>query len=548
MKKIRPGRSILRFAFSAGLAAFYSWVPVARAVGEDLSGFSVMLQRGDTSHPDAIEIAPDGRWFLTAREGLFESPIYLSDLESGAVLRSLIVPGRIRRVAISKDGRTVFAEYTSYNELGDNGPEEVLGWNAETGQPIAHAETAAPAPDDPNWSLIEKNWPSTNGPPYDSYAPKKYLVDQKIDRLVDVNRVERVEPTNRRNIVQVTLAGEAYDGDNAFAAYRFYFIDVIQKTTVAEVSGKTLNTFCGQPHGAFAFNGHYLIVAPTELDASSSFINSIVVDTEANPPVLKWSRPCQDYQVSGMAMQKGMIVASPQPDRVRIWDPATARPLAVLDDIYDSDVLTWSRDLTTFATGFHEALGNNQGDKFGVSVLRSGKKLFITTSQEVKEIRLNPDGSAVFARTQAGWAGWDTSSGASLTFDTPPPSDEDLRTPSTRDFVSPDGKFRIIDDRQLVDAASGRILVRALNMNLSDGSRYVWAWSEFESIIVWDAASGQKLWTATANDTNGEDFLFLEFPDGRVRLSASAERLVKLVRGFQVRPFDDAAKGAFVHP
>ena len=106
MKKIRPRRSILRFAFSAGLAAFYSWVPAARAVGEDLSGFSVMLQRGDTSHPDAIEIAPDGRWFLTAREGLLESPIYLSDLESGAVLRSLdIVQIRSGHLAFAKSFR-----------------------------------------------------------------------------------------------------------------------------------------------------------------------------------------------------------------------------------------------------------------------------------------------------------------------------------------------------------------------------------------------------------------------------------------------------------
>ena len=68
------------------------------------------------------------------------------------------------------------------------------------------------------------------------------------------------------------------------------------------------------------------------------------------------------------------------------------------------------------------------------------------------------------------------------------------------------------------------------------------------SITAWDAASGQTLWTATANDTNGEDFLLIEFPDGRVRLSESAERMVRLVRGFEVRPFNDAAKPAFVHP
>jgi hypothetical protein len=504
MKTMPPRR--FAFALSAGLAALCSWLSTPRALAENLSGFSVVLQRGDTVHPDAIAIAPDGRWFLTAREGGPESPIYLSNLASGAVLRMLDVPGRTRRVAISKDGRAVFARVTS-NDGSVDGAERVLGWNAETGRPIAHAETAAPAPDDPDWNWIEKQWPATDGPPYDTHDPRKYLIDRKIDQLVDVNRVERIEPTNRQNIVQVTLAGEKYDGDEAFAAYRFYFIDVIQKRIVVEVSGKTLNTFCGQPHGAFAFNGRYLIVAPTELDASSSFINSILVDTAAKPPALKWSRPCQDYQVAGLGMQNGMIVVRPEPDRVRIWDPATLRPLAVLDDIYDSDILTWSRDLTTFATGFHQSLDNHQGDKFGVSVLRSGRKRFIPTGQEVKEIRILPNGSTVFARTPAGWGAWDTLSGASIPFKAPPPSDQD------------------------------------------SGSRYVWTWSKLEpsTIIVSDAASGQKLWTATANDSNGADFVFLEFPDGRVRLSNSAEPLLKLVHGFQVRPFDDAAKKAFVH-
>jgi hypothetical protein len=94
------------------------------------------------------------------------------------------------------------------------------------------------------------------------------------------------------------------------------------------------------------------------------------------------------------------------------------------------------------------------------------------------------------------------------------------------------------------------LVTAAQHLNLSDGSRYVWTWSDVQlpTIIVWDAASGQPLWTATANDMNSEDFLVIEFPDGRVRLSEGAERLVRLVRGFQVRPFDEAAKRKFLHP
>jgi hypothetical protein len=544
VRKMRRRRSALPPALAAGLVAFFLAGPLARAAPEDLSGFSVMLQLGDSSVPWGIEIAPSDHWFLTATQ----SAIYLSDLKTGAVLRRLIAskPGRLTRVMISKDGRAVFARHV----LND-GAEEILGWSSETGLPFAHAETAAPAPDAPDWNWIEREWPVSNVVPYDGAASKKYLVDQKIDRLVDVDQVERVEPTNHRNIVQVTVASEEKETEEPFARYRFYFIDVVRKTIVADVSGKTLGTFCGQPHGTFAFDGRNLVIVPTELDASSSDINSVVVDTRAKPPVVKWSRACQDFQVAGMGMQRGLIVVSASPDKVTIWDPATARIVARLDDIHDSSVLAWSRDLTTFATGFHEIRTEAEGHKFGVSVLRSGKKLFVPTDREILEIRLNSDGSAVFARTQAGWAAWDTSSGTSLPADAPPPSEEDFKVPNARAVTSPDGKFRIVDHRQLIDAACGRVLITAANaLNLSDGSRYVWTWSnvQLQSIIVWDAASGQQLWTATANDTNSKDFLVMEFPDGRLRLSEGAERQVRLVRGFQTRPFDDAAKRTFLHP
>ena len=69
-----------------------------------------------------------------------------------------------------------------------------------------------------------------------------------------------------------------------------------------------------------------------------------------------------------------------------------------------------------------------------------------------------------------------------------------------------------------------------------------------QSIMVWDAAPGEQLWTTTGNDTNGPAFLIMQFPDGLVRLSDGAEPLVRLVRGFEVRPFDDTVKRAFIHP
>jgi hypothetical protein len=545
MRTVPGRRTALPLALATGLATFLLAGPRTEAAANDLSGFSVMPQLGDSSAPGAIGIAPDGRWFLTANPGA----IYLSDLDSGAVLRRLIphTPGRLTRVAISKDGNAVVAKL-----VPDEGADEILGWSSETGLPIAHAETAAPPPDAPDWNWIERQWPKSNVAPYDFSAPQKYLVDQKIDRLVDVSRVERVEPTNHRNVDQVTVAGEDHDPDENFAAYRYYFIDVVQKKVLVDVPGKTLNTFCGQPNGAFAFDGHHLLITLDELaDVAGANINSMIVDTAAKPPFVEWSSVCQDFRVAGMFMRRGLIVVSASPDKVTIWDPATARQVARLHEIHDSEVLEWSRDLTTFATGFHESLDQGQGNKFGISVLRSGNKRFIPTDRAILEIRFNPDGNVLFARTEAGWAAWNTSNETSLPSDGLPPSEEDLDPLNAPDIASPDGKFRIVDHRRLVDAASGRVLVTAPNpLSFSEGTRYVWTWSNVhrQSIIVWDTASGQRLWTATANDTNSDDFLIMEFPDGRVRLSEGAERLVRLVRGFEVRPFDDAAKRIFLSP
>ena len=152
-------------------------MPVPRAVAQDLSGFSGMLQRGDTYHPDAIEIAPNGSWsFLTARQ--FD--LSFSDVASGAVLRAIIPPVTIGRVAISKDGHDIFAEAAPYEQPG------VFGRRAETGAPVSNAQAVAPAADDPAWNWIYRWWPSKDGPPENMNVPEKYLFDRDIARLVDV--------------------------------------------------------------------------------------------------------------------------------------------------------------------------------------------------------------------------------------------------------------------------------------------------------------------------------------------------------------------------
>jgi hypothetical protein len=505
----------------------------AISTAEDLSGFSVVLQRGDGG--DAVAIAPNHEWFLTANAVSIE----LWDMKTGAILRKLQPRhwGWMTRVAISGDGSAIFVRKS-------NAVQEVEGWKAETGTPIDRAEALAPRPDAPNWNWIEREWLMPKDALFLADVAQKYLRDQHVGHLVDLSHVVSVWPTNQRNVIQVTVNKQDGNVEEAYAQHHYYFVDLVQRKIVADVAGSTLHTSCGGLQGAFAFDGRNLVVSLTQLEASKEYTAALVVDTRPNPPALKWSHDCQNYMFSGMKMKRGLIVAAADPGEATIWDPANAHRLAHLD-IHDSGVLTWSRDLTTFATGFHEIRTRQEGHKFGISVFQSGRSLLIPADREILEIRLGSNGSTVFARTETGWSAWNASSGEKLSSFELPPSDEDVNALVNGAVSSPDGKYQIVNRHDLIEVASGRKLVSFEHpLHFTDGARYVWS----GSLTVWEAASGQRLWTADANEIYSKDFIVMQFPDGRVRLSEGAESKLRLVRGFEVRPFNDAAKRQFVHP
>jgi hypothetical protein len=499
-------------------------------------GFVAVPQFGP-EYTEAIEIAPNRSWFLSGTYGAID----VWDLKSGAILRELTPDraGRFTRMAISADGRLVFARLAA--DVGDD--TDTAAWSAETGLPIENAETLAPPLDSSAWVWIDHKWPSSRSlpkeVPFDVERAKKYLVDQQIAFLVDLEKVASIEATDRQDVVQVTTSGEVRDdAEETLWSYHVYFIDVVRRTLVADVSGKTLRTFCGRPHGAFAFDGRHLLLAATEpSEVSSSNISALMVDTRPVPPVLEWSRPCQNHRVSSMWFERGLVVVAATPDQVAVWDPATARRIIHIGDIHDSDVLTWSTDLTTFATGFHERRTVAEPHRFGVAVVRSGKELFFPIDAEVSEVRLGADGSKIFARTKDGWSAWDASSGARLSsFAVPVAANEASATRRSR-RKSSDGKLEIVKD-QLIETATGRVLVQGQFLQFSEDSRFVWNTGPIpiQSIRVWEAASGRLLWRAIANDGENPDFLVMQHADGRAFVSEGAEGLVKFVRGFEVRP------------
>jgi hypothetical protein len=508
--------SSIGMAFFALLSAM---LPQVGRAATPPPGYRAVLQIG-AEETWAIEIAPERTWFLT---GAFRA-MAVRDMRTGTIYREWAagVGTRFTRMAISADGQVVFARLAR-----DVDEVETVAWSAITGLPVGDAATLAPSLAASNWTWIEHKWPSSwsHDPsgPIDLAAEKQYLVDQNLASLLDLEKVESVEATNRQDLIQVTTAGEARDDFDPFDdkaepawSYHVYFLDVVRKAIVADVSGKALRTFCGRPHGAFAFDGAHLLLAPTELDASHSNVNALMLDLSAGEPALKWSWPCQDTQVSGLGFSRGLIVVNATPDQATIWDPATARRLVHIDDIHDSDILTWSEDRRTFAVGFHEQRTVAEAHRYGVEVVQSGRRRFFPTTSEVLEIRLGQDGSQVFARTTAGWAAWEASSGTAIS-SLVLPSVPNGTAPS-----SPGAKIEVVQPSYEIDPCPD--LPTTSDM----------------AIKLCDAASGRSRWLATANDgAAGRDFLIMQYADGRVLVSEGAADLVKFVRGFDVRPFTE---------
>ncbi|MFN5721524.1 MAG: hypothetical protein ACK463_44605 [Bradyrhizobium sp.] len=106
---------------------------------------------------------------------------------------------------------------------------------------------------------------------------------------------------------------------------------------------------------------------------------------------------------------------------------------------------------------------------------------------------------------------------------------------------SPSGRFIHGQSQAIVDVATGRTLLRTERTGdfSVDGSRLI------DGFTLRDISTGKALWTL--HETPHGGFVMI-LADGRVRLSPGAERYITLVRGFEVKPFDDAARKQFELP
>jgi hypothetical protein len=511
----------------AGVCSFGLAARAGLALAQDLSTYAVVPQFGHSSAPTAIAIAPNGRWFATAKQ----NEIYLWDMQTGEILRRLAGPDAIRFLALSKDGALVLAR---------DAANALWGWKAESGAAVTAAETASA--EATAWNDLQHL--SEGRLSLGDDDARKYLSRMKIDGLVPTSNRYGVMETNVPNVVEVDFEIDPSADSDGGPRSGTVFVDIKTNSLLAKYIPEPDDSNCGQFWGTFAFNGRMLVLAPTMRDASSSFTGAEVIDVAAAPAKLKWKRPCLDFMVAGIEMQKGLILASTDPTQTTVWDAASGQALAQLGN-WDNPSMATSNDRRAIAY----ARMVEDKNIYGVAVLEDGAGKFFPTDRRVTDVRLSADGRTVFGKTEPSWKAWDVVTGEKLRGAIKPP--DTSKGDDAREH-SPDGKFRRVatkdDGRRsdIVDAAGRTVVTVEGDPFFSDDSLHAWtrATSHAQSVVLWDLKTGKRLWTAT--DQQGD--LVMEFPDGRVRLSKGAEKMVRLVRGFDVKPFDGAAARRFLEP
>ncbi len=108
---------------------------------------------------------------------------------------------------------------------------------------------------------------------------------------------------------------------------------------------------------------------------------------------------------------------------------------------------------------------------------------------------------------------------------------------------------------EIVEARSGKTVLAERDVHFDEDSLHVWRIGDTDgsSIAYWSLKTGRRLWTATEIEEDvarnkWKAFLIVEYPDGKFRLSKGAEKLVRIVDGFKVRPFAPADRARFRKP
>jgi hypothetical protein len=422
----------------------------------------VVPQFGNASTPTAMIWSPDGKWIAAATE----TDVVLWDAATGAVLRALRNPRRAREFALVESGAVVAVR---------DGAGRGWAWRAETGEPLNVGAAFAAA----DWRNV-----SARGNPFLlGKKALKYLEDIRVRPLfkgpllegkADVLEVRKV---NEKNVVLVSYARNGEDAQHAY-------VDTARKEVLATFGSDKAWLNCGSPSVAFARRGDRIAVAPTERDASISFLNAAVVEVGKSPPKVVWTHFCRDFLPSGIRMERGRILACATPDDCVAWDPDTARIVARPDQVLDSP----SVGMTTSPDGKYRRIDEER--RGGTSTV--GRRRRNAVDEPVHHIVEAATGRKILT----------------------------LRTDF---YFSEDSRHAwVAEDWQ--------------SMSVS-------YWSLETGRRLWTAT---ELTEPVGVNRPVKHRLVVEYPDGKVRLSQGAERFVRVVDGFKSRPFTRADAGKFL--
>jgi WD40 repeat protein len=125
--------------------------------------------------------------------------------------------------------------------------------------------------------------------------------------------------------------------------------------------------------------------------------------------------------------------------------------------------------------------------------------------------------------------------------------------------LSADGRFMIVrldttasgvsGGIDIVDVADGHVVMHVPQDDvrfLSDGSHIVVRDADFGSFVKYEIATGKRLWTTFPNWR--QDGFHMILPGGRIRYSPTQHIDFRLVRGFEIKSFDNVAAKQFIAP
>ncbi len=471
------------------------------------------------SRPDRFIIAPNHRWLASISNN--GHIIQIVDNASGTVLRTLVAAKRAAdqwdlappEVAITNDSSILVARFDS---------DITQAWDTGTGEVLAK----------PPANVVFDPQPSRRE-------------DSATDDVAETEAYKIAVATDRAGAQTISVASGIKQ------------IDPVQ----LHVSDETMRCGGGVVVNA-TFDGETVVFSHRQ-GAGSALPNDDVLPAvayrlEQGKFRELWRAPCEEGFVWSRFSSDGAFVIQ-APDitgPMKVWSLAADRVVARFA-LSDGAFAVSADGGTMIASTFVD----ERSYKKTFTVLRHGTRRSFPRPAEFSGLALSPNGRWLAASTTKSTSVWSLPEGvlrASKAFEAGEITNEGVvlerKTWGDEDKyhgrqiidASKNGRWLVADEGVVFDARAGRIVAETQGLeHVTDAGRALTKDGD-GSLRTLDLATGRTLSTLLqAPDGNG---YILSFADGCVQVSPGAEKFVRLVRGFETRAFDAAARKVFTRP